>query len=381
MIKIPKLKSRYIPVHSSGSIGEIHWWKNSSPFIYPNLLLNLMSTSKEDIKLLKEDNVEDVFLLTDSGGFQVVSGTCDLNWETSLLKQIELGASKIFSFDRPPTESKKSGSLSQFNFMTEEKAFPILEDNLKVALEQSKYLKEKYPNEFKKFCFIMQAKSIDQINHNFELFKKYLGSIENFSNYFPGGIVYGLRQNDYLFITIAARHAYENFIKKGIYVHFLGMGSFYKMLILIRNEITTFDSSTVLQGVRVNGFINPLSATNLSAMTQILSDNFMFTKEFCICPVCRNIDYQKLINENKQSMIGKYFIAHNLWHFMVVNVYLDSIDKKCYTQTVFDNFKINDEIKKCLEFCDECDKNGFEVTYEKYKHYLKKDETKQNTLF
>ena len=48
---------------------------------------------------------------------------------------------------------------------------------------------------------------------------------------------------------------------------------------------------------------------------------------------------------------------------------------------ILENFKVNDDVKRSLEFCDDCDKMGFKVAYEKYKPFLKKDETKQGTLF
>ena len=66
---------------------------------------------------------------------------------------------------------------------------------------------------------------------------------------------------------------------------------------------------------------------------------------------------------------------------LIANIYLDSIPKEQYTEVVKDNFKLNFNIIQCLEFCDYADKVGFEIAYEKYKHFLEKDLTKQNSLF
>ena len=54
---IPKLKSRYVPVHNKTyAINDgIHWWQSSSYFNYPNVLINLIGTSAEEIKKLKGD--------------------------------------------------------------------------------------------------------------------------------------------------------------------------------------------------------------------------------------------------------------------------------------------------------------------------------------
>jgi queuine/archaeosine tRNA-ribosyltransferase len=377
--KIPNLKSRYVPVHSNAYVisSEVHWWKKTSPFIYPYVLINLLTCSKEGIDKLRENSDEELFLLTDSGGFQVGSGTCNINWEESLLKQIELGASKIFSFDKPVL-TRDTDKLNIFKFLPDNEAKKIIDDNFEVALKQSQYLKEKYPNEFKKFCYILQGKSYEQLKYNIEIINKKLGGINNYLNHFPGGIVYGAKGGDNLYIAISARHAYENFIKNGIYVHFLGMGSFIRLLILIRNEISTFDSSTILQATRVNDCMNPIDLKN---SFQVSSENYLFTNQFCLCPVCNNVDYIKFINEDKLTMVGRHLIGHNLWHTLSINVLLDALPKDKYTDFVVKNFKINEEVKRCLDFCDDCDKIGFEIAYEKYKPYLKKDDTKQNSLF
>ena len=380
-IKIPELKSRYIPVH--GGFGNLekgmHWWEEKAAYIYPNVLFNLLHFTKEQVEFVRKNAINEMFILTDSGGFQVVSGTCDLDWKGSLLKQIELTASKIFSLDKPTVKQKASaGSLTNFVYMNDIEAEETIIDNFEVALKQSEFLKQNYPEEFKKFCYILQGKSLEQINFNMKLFNDKLGGVDKYSDYFPGGVVYAAKGGDNMYITMAARHAYENFIKKGIYVHFLGMGSFHRMIILIRNEITTFDSSTLLQGVRVNEFLNPV---NLNDSFCLSSDDLNgFVKPFCNCPVCRNVDYFKIQKESP-SDIGRNCVLHNLWHLLIMNTILDALPKDKYTEKVTTMFNLNEGLHKCLEFCDECDKIGFDLSYEKYKHYLKKDVTKQNTLF
>jgi len=378
--KIPKLKSRNIPVCSISIVtSDTSWWRKSSPFVYPNLLVNLMDCNKkEQIDKIKEDTDKDLFLLTDSGGFQVGAGTCSLDWKESLLRQIKIGASKIFSFDTPTIKKRSTTTLVNFTYMDNEEAFHVIEENLKVALKQSEFLKTNYPNEFEKFCYILHGKSMEQIDFNFTLFDKYLGSIENYSKYFPGGIVYGLKQDDLLYMTIAARHAYENFIKKGIYVHFLGMGSPFRMICLIRNKITTFDSSRALQGVRANQFVNPF---NISNFIQFKSDCSQFTRNFCMCPACYNINYETLLKQKDIQKIRQALVNHNVWWYTMINIFLDALSEKEYTKMVLKNLKVSKETIRSLEFCDYADQVGFDTAYKKYKHYLKKDETKQKKIF
>ena len=64
-----------------------------------------------------------------------------------------------------------------------------------------------------------------------------------------------------------------------------------------------------------------------------------------------------------------------------MNIFLDSIPKDNYTTIIIKNFKISDDVKRSLEFLDCCDQYGFNIAYNKYKHYLKKDITKQTSLF
>lgn len=375
---IPQLNSRYIPVHSNTYVisSKIHWWKKSSPFIYPNVLINLISLTKEQSEEIRKDMDGELFLLTDSGGFQAISGTCSLTWETSLLKQIELNASKIFAFDIPPVKIQNDSIAVHAKLMTENEIKKIIDINIDVAIKQSYYLKEKYPEQISKFCFVMQAPSKKFYDYNIEQLNNKIG-IENYNKYFPGGIVVSCKSKDILQLTIISRLLYENFILKGIYVHFLGAGSLYKMIILIRNKITTFDSSSMLQGTRINDFINPL---DLNKSIQLGTNDFLMTKQFCSCPVCQSINYNKLV-KTEPSMVGRYFIAHNLWHFLKANIILDAIPLDKFTKTVNQLYKIPTNINICLEFCDYTDINGFSIAYHKYKNYLKKDVSKQTLLF
>jgi len=378
-IKIPKLKSRYIPVHNKHyAINDnVHWWKESSPFNYPNVLINLIGTTKKEIDSIKE-NSNDLFLLTDSGGFQVISGNCSLDWKHSLLKQIELGASKIFAFDIPPVKQKFEGSLNQFIYMCDKDTKNIIEQNINTALKQSEFLKEHHPDSFKRFCYIVHGKTKEQIDHNFIILNKKINGIDNYSDYFPGGVVYAAKNNDIMFIAMAARHAFDNFISKGKYVHFLGLGSFSRMLILIRNEITTFDSSSVLQGARANGFTNII---DISKEMQIPTSGYFLKGQFCICPVCSQVDYDELLKNNKP--IGKFFISHNLWHLLKINCFLDKLDKTSYTDVVKNNFKVNTQVIKALEFIDECEKIGLEKAMLKFSVFFKDyaDTKTQSSIF
>jgi queuine/archaeosine tRNA-ribosyltransferase len=374
-IKIPKLKSRYIPVHSIGFI-EKHkckWWDDEDSFIYPNVLLNLNTfTPKQSQDLIPKH----VFLLTDSGGFQVIRGECNFDWKESFIKQINLNATKIFSFDIPPVK-RKSKNQNIWISMFENEVKKIIEQNVNTALQQSQWLKENYPDKLNRFCYVMQATSIDTAKYNLEYLEKKIG-MENYSKYFPGGIVASCKSQDILLYSIIARYLYENFITRGIYVHYLGIGSFYKMLVTIRNEITTFDSSNVLRGISNWEVYNPI---NLQKTIQFNKSNFFMLKTFCICPNCVKTDFNKLLQEEKYVDIGCNFVIHNLYFHLMMNVFLDSIDKSQYTKIILENFKISNNVKIALEFCDDADKLGFNMAVEKYKFYLKKEESKQGRLF
>ncbi len=374
-IRIENLKSRHIPVFtvSFALTNNIHWWRESSPFYYPNVLFNLETFDKEKASQLFEGT--SCFLLTDSGGFQVISGKCNLDWETSLLKQIELNATKIFAFDTPPVKQVYGGALDNFTYLPDKETKEIIEKNLDVAIKQSEYLRDKHPEYRDRFCYILHAKNYEHLQYNMDLIQQKIG--DKYDEYFPGGITYAIKGKDLLFITMAARHAYDNFITKGKYVHFLGMGSFYKMCVLVRNKITTFDSSSALQGARANAAINPI---NYKSTMFLNTKDFEYTSNFCQCPVCSRVDYKKLAEEDP-TLVGRTLIAHNLWHMLKQNIILDSLPANIYTRKCKECFKLPENVVRCLEFCDDCDTMGLEIAYEKYKGFLKKDETKQDTLF
>jgi len=113
----------------------------------------------------------------------------------------------------------------------------------------------------------------------------------------------------------------------------------------------------------------------------IRNDDYPFTKQFCTCPVCSKIDYNQLRKENKDTIVGRWFVVHNLWQILKINVFLDSLDKKNYTKLIRKYFTINKDINRSLDYMDDIDKMGLEIAYEKWKYFIKKDESKQQALF
>ncbi len=374
-LNINNLKSRYIPVHALSFISKnnCQWWNDDASFLYPNVLLNLNTFTPEESKKYIPENV---FLLTDSGGFQVISGQCNFDWKESLQKQIDLNATKIFSFDIPPVKRKTEG-YNIWISMEEKEVKKIIEKNVDTAILQSNWLKENKPDRLERFCYVMQATSVYTMKYNLEYIDSKIG-IENYSKYFPGGIVASCKSQDILLYAIVARYLYENFIQKGIYVHYLGIGSFYKMIITIRNELTTFDSSNVLRGLTNWEVYNPIITYRKFKITK---DNFFTFKQFCNCPNCSKTNFNQLLKEEKYVDIGCNFVLHNLYHHLQMNAFLDGIDKSQYTKIITENFKLPENVIIALKFCDECETLGFEMALEKYKFYLKQDDSKQKRLF
>ena len=168
-MEIKNLRSKYIPVFSEGYVtrSDVAWWREKDPFIYKRVLLNLDTIDKEDVPKLEFP--DDMFFLTDSGGFQVIKGQCNYDWETSLVKQIELGASKIFSFDKPPVEQVATNVFIGKEIGEYKKQ---VEENLDVAIKQSEWLQKKYPNKVKDFCYVLHANSKEMLDYNMMLIEK-----------------------------------------------------------------------------------------------------------------------------------------------------------------------------------------------------------------
>jgi len=378
---VKNLKSKYIPVGKLDLYNEdLEFWKKSGLFYYPYLLINLQLIDKNRKELGIND---DVFLLNDSGGFQVISGTCNYDWEQSLKQQLKIGSTKIFAFDKPPLIKKSETSNSEFLLMDYETTKKCILENIDVALKQSAYLKQHNPDRVKDFYYIMHGSSKELLDFNLVELAKRIGNLdENYREYF-GGVCYSVKVDgtDFIGLTTFSLHANEHFIKKDLPVHMLGLGSLYRMIIMIRNKITTFDAATALTGVTYWNYINNI---NLTKGSSFIGD---FNKEYwphqsmmCDCPVCSKYDFNELI-KNEPKKVGLYIFIHNVYQMARFNIFLDSIDLKEYTKVVKIFCDIPDKLKQALDYCDYADKVGFENAYKKFRHYQNTDKTKQGSLF
>ncbi len=372
------LKSRFIPVGNTGMIGkETSWLTKDSPFYYPYVLINLMTFQNDRNK---SEIPDDVFLLCDSGGFQVITDKCNYDWKQSLDQQLMIGANRIFSFDKPPLIKKWEGSNAAFNTMNESKSKELIKLNYETALKQSEYLKQIKPERLKDFFYVVHGSSKELLDYNIQLINESIG-FDNFSKYF-GGVCYSVKGEDTVFLTTAMIHANKYFIKKGFPVHVLGFGSFPRMVLMCRTDITTFDATSAITGQTYWTFYNSINMYGKTKHLTFLNSNYWpFETQFCDCPVCSNVDFKKLLEEKETTKIGQFISLHNLYQIVKFNVFLCSIKKEEYTKIVNEVIDLSDDIKLCLEYIDYADKEGLEVAYNKYKIYLKKDNSKQNTLF
>lgn len=376
---LKSLKSKYIPVGKLGFDDPgLNWWdKDTAYFHYPYMLVNLQLFNKTRYEYGIND---DCYLLTDSGGFQVISGTCNYTWKDSLEQQLMIKGTKIFAFDKPPVKKKSETSNAMFVGMSYDETIRLIDENLDVAIKQSEYLQEKHPERVKDFFYIMHGSTKELLDYNIEQIVKKVGK-GNLTKYF-GGVCYGCKVDNNFQFTTTLLHANHHFIKKDIPVHYLGVGSPTRMILLVRNKITTFDSATALSGATYWNFVNPFNINYSTGMLNFLTkDNWPFNTQFCDCPVCSNVDYKKMIASEDVTKVGSYIMVHNLYQLVKFNVFLDSIELDKYTEVMNSVAKLSPVVKICLEYCDYSDKHGFEIAYEKYKHYAKTDKTKQQSLF
>ena len=376
---LKSLKSRYVPV---GKIDfcdpKLKWTDKDAYFYYPYMLVNLLQFNKS-----KEEHGfnKDTFLLNDSGGFQVISGTCNYDWKQSLEQQLMIGSSRIFAFDKPPLKKKRAdGGNAEFVGMAYDETLRIINENIDTAIKQSKYLQEHYTERIKDFFYVMHGNTKELLDYNLQQIVNKIGK-GNFPKYF-GGACYGSKIDNNIQLTTVTLHANRHFIKKDLPVHFLGAGSPTRMIILVRNKITTFDSGTALTGATYWAFYNNLNISHSGGgkVASLSKDNWPFNFQFCDCPICSNIDYKELI-KNDATKVGEYIFVHNVYQLIKFNVFLDSIELDKYTDMINDFCTINKETQMCLEYCDYADKVGFEIAYKKYKHFGKHDKTKQKALF
>lgn len=378
---VKNLRSRYIPVGKLELYDDrLNFWdKDKGVFWYPYFLMNLETLNAPR----KELNIpDDVFMLNDSGGFQVITGKYHGNWEDSLKKQIYLGANKLFAFDRPPLKPKIEGSRSDFVTMDLDTTKKLIIDNIEVALKQSAWLKENHPDRIKDFYYIMHGSSKALLDFNLEELEKRIGNLdENYKKYF-GGVCYSVKiGNEFIKLTTFCLHAKHYFEDKGVPVHILGFGSSNRMIIMVRCKISTFDSATALEGIVRWSYFNNINLTKGSSfITEYNKGRWPHEKMFCDCPACQIADWPKFLKEKPEKM-GNYIFVHNVYQMIKLNIFLDSIKKDEYTRVVKDWLTVPDRVILGLEYCDYADKHGFHQAYEKYKHFEEKDTTVQRGLF
>jgi len=292
-----------------------------------------------------------------------------------LKKQIEIGATKIFAFDKPPIY-KLNESNSQFRVMDYDTTKEIIKNNIDVALLQSNYLQINNINKVKDFYYIMHGNSKELLDYNIQLLEQNIG-MNNFKKYF-GGVCYGSKDTDKILFTTVLLHANEYFTKNNIPVHILGAGSPIKILLMVRTKMNTFDSATAISGLIRWDYFNRFNPFKKIKLTQ---KNFKVTDGVCACKSCININFKQSLDEKKFSDIGAAFTLHNLILIIEFIEFLKSIEINQYTETIVEAFNIGKKTLNCLEYIDYSEKNGFERAYERYKYYINNDETKQKSLF
>ena len=379
---VKNLKSKYIPVGKLDLYDDnLNFWdEKKGLFYYPYMLVNLQQLKNHKSTYGISD---DVFFLNDSGGFQVISGTCNYDWKDSLKQQLKIGSTKIFAFDRPPLIKKSETSNADFNLMDLDTTKNCILENIEVALKQSEYLKINAPDKIKDFFYVMHGSSKELLDFNLVELEKRIGNLdENYTKYF-GGACYSVKVGGNEFIKLATfcLHAKHHFISKGLPVHILGLGSFYRMMLMIRTEITTFDAATALSGVTYWNYINNINLNKgVGFISDLNKEHWPFDGMICDCPVCSNYDFNELI-KTKPEKVGLYIFIHNVYQMVRFNIFLDNIKKENYTSVVSSWCAIPEALKTALEYCDYSDKYGFEIAYSKYKHYASADKTKQKGLF
>jgi len=367
-LKIPEMKSSYIPVGSTMYARRgMHWWKNDSPFKYPFLLLNLEEMTSCEATKEELGIPEDVNFATDSGGFQVIRGTCKMDWKESIEKQIRLGANMLFSFDTPPVRRMdNSGDNNFFEELPVDEYYKLVKSNFDVACEQSDWLKKNHPEKVKQFYYVLHSCDKRSLDYNLQLMEEKFGSVANYKEHF-GGVCYSIKKSDIFFFATTIIHANNYFIKNGVRVHFLGIGAVAKFIYLVKGKVTTFDSSNAISGIMRNQYFYPVNK-RLGGSNVVTTSNKYYEYLPCFCPACRAGD--SLFKEWKEvkTDVCVNFSLHNLYRLLQEVYFLNSLKDENYNEIVSDCYGLEPEKKLILEYIDYYFKNGFEQAYEKFKH-------------
>ena len=304
----------YIPVDVSPCTKKykgrsVVWWSDDNPiFFYPHLLIS--AYGRMDTNVRSEWNISDnVRLMLDSSGFQVVTKNYEtfclrvLKWQESVSNDGDIA----LILDRPPY--KATGSR-QFGG----NASDLFEFSLKKTIENAKTMLKHKNNDGMKLYGVVQGETWKQMNR---WCKEITRDLE-----FDGMALSPKPSNDPFQIAKYMMLARDNDFKN---IHILQVSGINALAVIyyastfMNCKNITFDSSSQAAGRERREY--KFKGLNLYFGDRVRSK---VKKLPCGCPVCKTIDINDLYN-GENEIIGRLIEMHNLYQILSRCKILDSL--------------------------------------------------------
>ncbi len=345
-----------------------NFWSNNAIWDY-NIMLISAYHGKSIENVHDEFGVkDDVFILGDSGGFQLVTLGGSISPE-EVIKWQKQNCSAGLILDRPPYHF---GGNAQFSGTPTKEFFNeclnIKKNNAKVALKNKENLI---------LYGVIQGETYEQMCQWYEE----MHNLEKELNIeFDAWALSPKPSDNPIKVALFAILSQEYKIKKPMHILQISGGGGILTSAFFRNmiqETVTIDSSSYSGASRYGQIISPLNIPSCIPIGNKLEKN---NKKgwFCDCPVCSKL------NMDLSTMTDKhlgYLDIHNLYQIAKLVKYADYIsqfDDIILTEAKREGQRCYISIEMLIFYRD----NGFSKTMVKYLEYFKQSEdNKQNSLF
>ena len=339
-------------------------WTDNGVGIYNNMLLSAYHAIKEPNMRKKMNIRDDVMVLGDSGGFQLVTLGGKIDAKEVIKWQVD-NCNAGLILDRPPyhfgNSANFSGTPTQ-KFL--EECLQTTINNAKIALQ---YLKETENTNFRLYG-VIQGETFEQMMYWGEQMRKIdIG--------FHGWAL--SPKPSYDEIKIALMYITYKELGLNTPMHILQVTSKGGILIAaymrkLSKKTITIDSSSFTSGARYGCAISPFDLGN------IYVGNFHdIDKDWiCGCQVCENIDFTK-----KTKSIYLFINIHNLMMTAQYVKYADSLVEMDIEEFESSIKKISKNCIIAYEMLKTYNIYGLKICKNRFGEYFKGETTTQQTVF
>ena len=359
----------YTPVYTGLVEREIEgmhlqWWKPDAAIKHSAMLITAVAGIKEwDFRENHKIPNDDFTFISDSSGFQILTGQISFIEPINVLRWMEKNADIGMTLDVPPIDPVTLGPLDDIVYFK------------KCAEKSARYYEKMYAD---RVSTHLQLLKVLQGGNKKELELWYKVTNECDFNGFSLSIK---PPSDPMQVALLSSFIHEKEQPKRVHV-LLGTGYDVIPAIIYASKLfenITFDSASYLQGAKMRTYSLPIYPKMRVDFSTKEGNNLKLKKLPCACPICQNLKPSDLQGEG--AKIGVALSIHNLG---VVKNYIETLTTMVDDEELFLTFvRRNCGVRtlKSIEMIDDYIERGdFNMTYEKYLPFFRSITRKQGIL-